>query len=230
MFDQIDQQLIEWVQSVFDSSSLDVSLQPPGAAPGGQGISLYLHEILPDPPLRTSKRAPLQVSLRYLVTTWAEEPLKAHHLLGELVFAAMEHPEYIAELEPLAAAAWSSFGIQPRPAFLLCIPVRRERPEPTAPYVSRELVVQSAPIVALHGRVVGPGDIPMRDVRVELPALQLAHYTDSQGFFHFAGVPREPADKVLFVKARGQEFRVTVNQSAMASDEPVVIRFNPPEE
>jgi hypothetical protein len=38
--------------------------------------------------------------------------LKAHHLLGELVFAAMEHPEYIAELEPLAAAAWSSFGIQ----------------------------------------------------------------------------------------------------------------------
>jgi hypothetical protein len=85
-------------------------------------------------------------------------------------------------------------------------------------------------MVVLHGRILGPDDIPMRGVRVELPALALADYTDRQGFFHFAGVPREPQNKLLFIKAKGRELHVTVNHSPAAPDEPVVIRFNPSEE
>jgi hypothetical protein len=151
-------------------------------------------------------------------------------LLGELVFAAMQHGEYMVELAPPAAAIWSSLGVATQPAFLLSIPARRERPEQVSPVVKRELVVQSAPIVALRGRIVGPDNIPLRGVRVELPALELAHYTDGQGFFHFASVPQEPASKLLSIKAKGRELQVTVNHSPMAPDEPMVIRFNPSEE
>ncbi len=227
MFDQIDQQLTQWVHSVLDSPSLTVSLQPPGIATGGHGVSLYLQDILPDPPARTARRAPLQVLLRYLVTTWAEDLLAAHRLLGTLLFAAMDVPAYTVELAPQTADVWVSFGVPPQPAFLLLIAARHERPESVAPLVSRPLVMHAAPMVSLHGRVVGPGDMPLPGARVELPALQLAHYTDNQGFFRFAGVPGEPADKLLLIKAKGRELQVTVNHSPSTSDEPLVIHFEP---
>ncbi|HZH77837.1 MAG TPA: hypothetical protein VEY88_17555, partial [Archangium sp.] len=45
-----------------------------------------------------------------------DSPERAHHVLGQLVFAAMEEPEFEVDLAPLPVALWSALGVPPRPA------------------------------------------------------------------------------------------------------------------
>ncbi|MBP1466297.1 hypothetical protein EYB53_011325 [Candidatus Chloroploca sp. M-50] len=187
---------------------------------------MYLQDILPDPPARTTKRAPLQVLLRYVVTTWAEDIQEAHRLLGVLVFAALDKAEYTVELVPQTAAVWSSFGVPPQPAFLLLVPARFPRSEPDVPMVAQPLVIHSGLMVSLYGKLVGPGDKPIKGARIELPALQMGHYTDTQGCFHFASVPDMPTATLLSVKTRGREFEVKVKPGPSSLDEPLLIHVD----
>ncbi len=82
----------------------------------------YLLEILRTPVARTDKRAPLQMSLRFLVCTWATKQDRANEILLQLAFAAMEQEGWDLEFEALPVHAWSAFGISPRPSFVLRIP------------------------------------------------------------------------------------------------------------
>lgn len=223
MIDQVDSRLREWAANTLDIRT--ISLRPPTDDQSDRGASLYLVELISAPPLRTVQRPPLQLSLRYLVSTWAEEPEEAHRLLGGLVFAAMEHPEFEVEIEPVPAAVWMALGVIPRPSFFLRVPLRRERPQPEAKYVRKPLVVQTAPVTNLSGVVVGPEEIPLVGATVTLPALHRSTQTDEKGRFQFAAVPASHLER-LSVRAKGREFEVSIQQQ-VAAGEPIVIHFNP---
>ena len=222
MIDQTDRRLQEWVQTTLGLDA--VSLEPPHDGQDGRGISLFLIELREAPAPRGTTRPPLQLALRYLITAWAPEPAESHRLLGELVLAAMEQPDFQVELEPSPPALWTALGVTPRPAFFLRIPLRLERPEPPVHRVRVPLVVRAAPMTTLQGTVVGPGDVPIMGARVELVGLGTPAYTDSAGHFAFTGVPGEMPSHRLHVQAKGRAIDLTLDQTALER-EPLIIRF-----
>lgn len=140
MIDRIDRLLKDWVGTVLEDT--EVWLLPPRELADKRAVGLYLIDLLHTPPVHNSRRLALQISLRYLVTTWAEHPEDAHRMLGDLVFAAMEHTEFEVDLEPVPTELWSAFGLAPRPSFRLRLPLRRERPEPAIPRVRTPVEVK----------------------------------------------------------------------------------------
>ena len=223
MIAPIDRRLEDWIASILDK--VDVSLALPGEKETGRGVGLYLMELLHEPPARGMRRPPLQIMLRYLVTTWADKPEEAHQMLGDLLIAASENTEFEVEQEPLPVAIWSAFGVAPRPSFVLRVSFKHERPEKLAPPVRQQLVLKQSALRSLHGQVLGPQDIPIASARVEVPALQLSTSTDYEGRFHFTAVPVEPRIKLLRVRAKGREFSINTEEQAGRDDEPLVLHL-----
>lgn len=220
MIEQVDNYLKEWVSSVLPD--VEVSLGAPNVS-AGRAVHLYLFELLHHPPPRAVGRTPLQIFLRYLVTTWADDPQEEHALLGKLVFAAMENSDVEVEFDSFPASMWTAFGLSPRPSFVLKLPLRRERAEPIRTPVKEPLVVRHSLMRPLSGRVLGPEDVPMAGVRIELPALHLSTQTDSKGRFEFPAVPVDPGVKRLVIKAKGKVLSVNPTEIA-AEGEPLLIR------
>jgi hypothetical protein len=226
VIEEADGRLADWVGTVVQGA--EVSFDVPAASASGRGVGLYLFEVVPEAAARNGPNPPLQASLRYLVTAWDESPQEAHTLLGNLLFAAMETPDLEVDAASIPISAWEAFGVAPRPSFVLRVPLRRERPDTTAPRVRGPLVVHAVAMVPMRGRVVGPGDVPLTGARVEVPSLNLSASTDRNGNFYFAGVPAEPSTVRLRVKARGKELALAVERPA--ADEPLLIRFEPLED
>ncbi len=224
MIDQADQHLAQWVTGVL--GTIAVTLDAPGKPQTGPAVNLYLLEVVPHPPPRGTRRPPLQLALRYLVTTWAEKPEDAHALLGRLAFAAMENPELEVELTPLPYPAWTALGLAPRPSFMLGLPLRQERPEPEVPIVRKPLVIHPVPGVPLYGQVLGPGEVPLPGALIDLPFLQISTRTDARGRFVFANVPADPRTFLLRIQAKGRDQQVTVERPA-GDQTPAVIHFDP---
>lgn len=223
MIEDVDQHLKDWARTVV--KDVAVSLTIPFGAEAEEGVGLYLLDLAHAPPPRTAKRPPLRISLRYLVTTWAKDPERAHSLLGQLVFAAMDSTEFEVDLDPVPVAVWRAFGVPPRPSFVLRVPLQRERPEPAVTLVRAPLVVEASPVQSLQGVVLGPQELPVVGARVELPALRLSTRTDSKGGFRFSAVPAQPARQLLRVTAKGRE--LSVQTEANGGQEPMVIHFDP---
>jgi hypothetical protein len=218
LFDQADTDVCAWaLQAV---GEIPVVLDLPLGQRDGRGVSIYLLDILPDPPARNGLPAPLQVVLCYLVSTWAETPAQAHALLGTLVFAALDHPRFRADLGPLSEL-WSACSLPPRPGFLLRVPVRQERVLRPVPPVREPIVVHATPLAVLRGVVLGNGGVPLAGARVEYPALKRSVTTDPDGRFMFEGVPAGDGSRELCVKARGHMFNITLLPTNL--DEPVQI-------
>ena len=223
MIDTVDERLKSWAQSVL--GPIDVSLDPPAEAVDGRHVGLYLLALAESPALRTVEPAPLQISLRYLVTTWSEDIGEAHRLLGQLVFAAMDYHEFEVDLAPVPIEVWTAFGVAPRPAFQLRVPLRRERSVPPTRRVRKPLHVDVTPVTTFHGVVLGPEDVPVARARVEIPALETATRTDLRGVFAFEAVPAEPMPRRLLVRAKGKEFDIALEPSQL-EEMPIVIRVD----
>jgi hypothetical protein len=230
LIDQVDDQLVSWVRGTL--GDIAVSLQPPDKAATGQGISLYLLSLAENPALQGARRTPLQFWLRYLVTAWAEKPSEAHAILGELLLAAMDTPEYEVELDNIPSTIWPGFGITPRPAFLLRVPVRRERVQRSAPLVREPLRVKWIETVRLNGAVHGPGDGPLPGVKIalmpqvgdtplaaEYARLCPATVTGADGLFTFASVPVQPR-YTFFIQIKDQELFASLDNG------PLILRWD----
>jgi hypothetical protein len=228
MIDQADQRLKDWAGSIVADAEILLSI--PDSAKPWRGISLYLLELTQRAPPRTTRRPPLQLWLRYLVTTWSDRPEDAHRMLSELVFAAMENPDFDVEADVLGGATWSALGMPPRPAFVLGLPLRRERPAATGVLVRQPLVVKPSPLEPLHGVVLGPGDTPLAEARIQIPALRLQARTDGKGRFEFPAVPGDGGAKLLVVRARGREMSVSTSEHHRGGRQPLIVRFDIPEE
>ena len=222
MIDDVDRRLRDWVTSVVGPTELSLG-PPPPAAQSGKGVSVYLLGLVSNPPTRSSGPSPLQIALRYLVTSWAEAPEDAHRLLGDLVFAAMDDEDFEVVLEPPSDTVWGAFGSIPRPSFVLKVPLRKERHLPAAKRV-REMVVDATSIASLYGVVLGPGAVPLEGALVEVPQLQLAERTDRLGRFRFVTVP---AGRPLSLRARARGYQMAVIASPPTSiTDPLVITFD----
>lgn len=220
MIQDADAQVTSWLGRV---AGVPVWLERPRDHDQERGIGLYLLELGELPPAREGRQAPLQIQLRYLVTAWAESMEEEHRLLGGLVFAALERTDWEVVLRPMSVEAWVALGVPPRPAFILHVPLRVERPVHPAPRVRAPLVLHAVASVAFAGRIVGPGGLPIPAARVELPSLSAATETDGDGRFLFPRVPAEPRAKLVRVLAKGdvQEFTPDVPPGGGA----VIIHF-----
>jgi hypothetical protein len=212
MIDAVDLQLISWADKVVGAGLS--GLAAPGVQPGGQGVSLYLIDVLSSPPPRAARKVRLEVMLRYLVSTWHEKPSEAHRLLGELLFAALANSDFSVESGPVPAEVWKSLNVAQRPGFLMRVPLYKDLPERPASKPVRKLALQAVPGTTLTGLVVGPGDVPLSGALVQLPSLNLNARTDPWGRFGFSNIAGEPADQVLCVRAKGREqtFRTAENK------------------
>jgi hypothetical protein len=223
MIDQIYQRLTAWVQKTL--GPIELSFDRPEDRPAGSGINLYLLDMIDTPSPRGTKRAPLQLSLHYLVTSWAGQPAEAHRLLSELAFAAMEYPEIEVEFKPLAADLWLALDIKPRPAFVLKVPLRKERPEPVIKYVRQPIIVQALPAVSLSGVILTPDDVPIANAQVELAGTHTITRTNANGQFRFAMLPAASGEQTLLVRAKGREMTLTVKQPD-TDNEALVVHVN----
>jgi len=238
VIEAVDQELAFWVRSIL-GAEVAVSFLPPGQSPQDQprsapgdesgsssGVSLYLLDLLSASPIasptRGGRRPPLQLQVRYLVSTWAAEPEEAHRLLGEIAFAALAEGEATVELDGPSPGLWLALGTSPRPAFFLRRPVRRERPAPAVARVREPMTLAVEPVLTLTGQVLGPGSLPISGARVELPHLGKAATADHQGRFRFTAVPA--GAQTLRIHAKGLTFDAT----AQAGGEPSVVRLEIP--
>lgn len=221
---ELDGRIKDWAGTVV--KGVELSFTAPDGKKAGRGVGLYLVEVIQSPLPSTIKRPPLQLSLKYLITTWSDKPEDAHEMLVKLMFAAIENKDFQVGLEPIPLSVWASFGIPPQPSFMVCVPLQQERPEPPVKLVREPLKVQTSPMVAFYGLLLGPGDVPLSGCRVEIPALSLATRTDHKGRFHFPSVPAA-GSKRLIVKAKGSQLPVNSEQNYPDSRTPLVIHFSP---
>lgn len=205
MIDGVDNALKTWIVSAL--GEVDVSLEPPGACPD-DCVNAYLLDMQYAPPAERGRSKIFSLTLRYLVTAWNTDPLKAHRALGDLALAVAEHPEYQIDLDPLPASTWTAFGVAPRPAFLLCAPLKPERELPPVRLIT-EPVIHAHPLTQLEGVLLGPGDLPVVGARVELPTIGRHAITDRKGYFCLTAVPAEPAHKQLRIRAKGRDLATT---------------------
>lgn len=222
-----DERLRDWITGQVPGA--EVSLAAPQASPTGRGIGIYLLELIQAPLPSTTRRTPLQLILRYLVTTWGDDPEDAHKTLVQLAFAAMENKEFQLEMDSIPMTVWTAFGVAPRPSFVLRVPVQKERPEPETELVRQPPNVRTSPMVSFHGVLLGPGDLPLSDCVVEVPALKLSTSTDRKGRFCFAGMPPD-GTKNLVVKAKGRVLPIASEKNYPDSKAPLVVHFSPLEE
>jgi hypothetical protein len=222
MVDEVDQRLKNWAINLLPG--VEVSFAPPSDAPSSSnGVGLYLFDILQSPLPTTVKRSPLQLMLRYLVTTWAESPEDAHKMLGEVALAALDEPGFLVEAESVPLELWRAFRVAPRPSIVVRLPLRQERPERQVKPVLSPLQVKASPINSFFGVLIGrPGDIPLVDASIEVPSLRLLTHSDRKGRFSFRSVPSQlPLD--LRIRAKGREFRLKVDEPHPAPENPLQI-------
>lgn len=225
MIEEVDGRLADWARSV--AGDHPVTHGAPDDSRARQAVSLFLLDLLPSPPGRGGVGPPpLQFTARYLVTTSIHDEVDGHALLSRLVFSAMENAEMEVEFHGLPFESWIALGAQPRPYFLIRMPVRRHRKLPEAKPVLHPMVVEVGGMTSLRGNIVGPDSTPWPGARVELPSLQMATRTDVNGYFQFNAIPREPGKKRLRITAKRRVFEVEVAQPP-APREPVRVQLDP---
>ena len=224
VIDEIDRKLKEWSGSIAGKYNAEIRLSTPQNWEGQKVVGVYLLDLLNAPPTRDGRRPSLQIGLRYLITAWHENPEEAHRMLGDLVSAAMSHPLFEIELEPLPVLIWTAFGLAPRPSFLVRLPLSLAQPEPEVKRVRRPMELRGSIPIPLEGIIIGHDEIPIVGARVELVALRQTMQTDGKGRFRFPAVPAEPVIKRLRISAKGYESFVDIENDP-STNEPHVIHF-----
>ena len=197
------QNLMAWLA---EAAGQPARLAPPSDA---DGLTLWPLELRTQRQTRSgsSAREPYRFGVRYLLTASGPQALR---LLDRVLTAASRAGEPEISLEAGDPALWRALGIAPRPAVFIEAPALIEQPATTAPPVLHPLQVTIIPRVTLSGRVVGPNDVPLAAMRVEVLGTPLKTETDAQGRFTVAGVP-EASEVRLRLVGRGRVLTAQVD-------------------
>ena len=223
--DAIDAELSHWVAETV--SGVAVSFGAAVAEPKAPVVLLLLQRLADTTGARAKagQPTPRRLELGYFVAVSARDPAQAHRTLGELLFSALERSErgdWRVSFEVPAAEFWTAHSLPPLPAFLLQVPLVRERPVPRTT-MAREIVVKVLPAVALEGLLLGPSDTPLAGVLVELGGLDQSTRTDGSGRFRFDAVPAGRRRHPLRVHAKGRAFDLVAERAQPGV--PCVIRL-----
>lgn len=227
MIDQVSQQLLDWLRKI--DHGFNVVLSAPGNINKKPAISLYLLDILPSANTTSSRRLPIQFKLRYLVTTWADIEQDAHRTLANIIYEAMDWPDFEIKFESLSAQMWNSFGVAPRPCFMIEVPVQLERQQKKVPVIESPIELQFKDTVALDGIVLGPHKTSIAGANIILSNHGLQTRSDINGRFSFQLVPQDPLKKQLIIQTRSNDFNFEVDTS-IEMKHPIRIELNSEEE
>ncbi|MGI5240974.1 carboxypeptidase-like regulatory domain-containing protein [Dactylosporangium sp. CA-139066] len=189
----------------------------PPAAESPAPAYCWLLALLPEQELRPGTGAnPVRLRLRYLLCAGRPDDLEP---LDRLLEASIGGP-YQPVFEPVPEQIWSAVHVAPRPAFYVDVVARLDRPRPPAPRVTAPLRLDTAPMRAVAGVVLGPGDVPVPGLRVETGDGLAAAHTDGAGRFTLPGLP---ADRPITLRltGRGRQFH---HQVPADDPRPAVIR------
>ncbi|MCW5981086.1 MAG: hypothetical protein KIT09_23590 [Bryobacteraceae bacterium] len=206
---EADNRVRDWAGSVLGEAI--VTLGPPPKQPEGRGVYLYLSEIRVEPTQRNAWQSRLQARLRYIITAWDEKPEEAHRLLGTLLEAAIDHPDFLLDSDLPGPEFWRALGAPPQPCLCLLYRATKETPRQPLKFV-RKVVLDMTPAGSLHGVVIGPEDLALAEALVELPSLGLSTKTDHRGRFRFNAVPAGPPPRALRIRAKGREVNVDLSR------------------
>jgi hypothetical protein len=204
--DDVTQSLRAWIEGVAAGHALTL-LTAADEPAGSSGVTLRLIGATPIAVPRTDQSVRV-LRLDYLVGVSAKDPLIEHRLLGELLFAAMTGTEFEPMPPKEAAEAAERVGLSLAGGIVLSAKLRREPARPRVPLVTQPLVVDAQTTAALEGLVVGPGNRPIVDAIVEIPALNLSELTDRNGHFRFAATPSGEAPIRLVARKHGHRVQV----------------------
>jgi hypothetical protein len=219
-----------------------VTFGPPGpdGGPASQagrttrGVNLHLLTIAPhvQATTRLERRTELQLVLRYLATSWAEQRdiadsvlcTLAFHLLGRGAGGPDGRSEVVIDAMPPSLEILTALGVTPRPALILGLPlVYVDEPAP-ARRVLQPPIVRAELAETLRGTLVGPDELPIAAAQVEFLAFGLVTATDRSGRFRFDRVPADLASQTLRIRARGVE--QTFQLSAVGPDGTLTLRMS----
>ena len=216
MIEAADTRLREWLAEKV-AADVALSVGSPDAPFPKEGVGFYLLEIIPAPAARSTPAPPFQILLRYLITTADLDVTVAHRLLGNLVFAALADDKIDVESAPVPLEMWRAFAVPPRPALVVRLPLRIEREQRLAPRVRQPLEMGGAALDTVLGVVIGPGDLPVMNARVEELGTGVTTLTDYAGRFRFARLPVEGTRLRFRVSAKGVQTDVVRERGAEAS-------------
>ncbi|MET8908147.1 carboxypeptidase-like regulatory domain-containing protein [Micromonospora sp. NPDC004551] len=167
-----------------------VPVGPPRDDPDG-GLTVWPLELRPARQTAGSggTREPYRFVVRLLLSGGGPAALPALDRVLAAASAAGQPEVVLAAGDP---ALWRALGVRPRPALLLDVPARIDRPVPAAPPVRQPLRLRQLDMRTLDGRVVGPERQPLAAMRVELVGTAQATETDAAGRFRLVGVPHDP--------------------------------------
>ncbi|MEV4482608.1 carboxypeptidase-like regulatory domain-containing protein [Micromonospora coxensis] len=167
-----------------------VPVGPPTDGTAGDGLTVWPLELRPARQTHGSAgRQAYRFQVRHLLAAAGPAALPR---LDRVLAAAVTAGEPEVLLEAGDPALWRAFGVPPRPALLIDVPVQVARATPVAPPVLRPLRLRQVGMRRLDGRVVGPQEQPLAAVRVELDGTPYATHTDAAGRFRLDGVPHDP--------------------------------------
>ena len=223
MTDSIEDKLREWASGVVDA---DVQFTPPAelaTEDDAPVVHLYLIETTPTLPPRDTTRNLLQIRQIYLVTISQATPTTAQTQIMELLFSAMQHPDFDALTDPLPLDWWQALEVRPRAAFRLEVYVQRERETQPAPPVLEPMVLHTGSVHDLYGQVLSPDDTPLAGVTVRCEALNRQTTTDHSGRFSMSGV----AGSLTLNVRTGQHVTGVRVTKLTTPQNPLIIRVDP---
>jgi hypothetical protein len=125
---------------------LDLSIPAVTEAPNRMGdrigVSCYLYQFIPLPPVRQRASVLQAFTARFLITAWDRDKGRADEHLGRMLFALQANPEFDVDPAGVPVEIWRAFDIEPRPSIVVAVPVRTARPIEEAPPV-KEVVIDT---------------------------------------------------------------------------------------
>jgi hypothetical protein len=218
--EETTRELIGWTEQVLPGRA--VVARSLGDRDCGEGVDLRLISLAP----RATPRAaspPLTLTVDYLVTVRAADPIVEQTGAMALLFAAMEHDaaEVVVDRDALKLCADLELPLGPGFVLRAEVSVARRRAVAQAALVRFPLTIDAGELGVLQGSVLGPGDTPVAGAVVRVEGVDRTAQTDAFGRFRLHGpVGRKGAPVRLNVRARGVEI-----DSEVETETPVILRL-----
>lgn len=177
-------------------------------------------ELLPEQHI--AGQALIRLKVRHLVMGMGAPPLAARMLDRAVAASAAGNGAPEITFEPIALEVWLALRIRPRPALVIDIAAHVSRSTVVAPRVRTPLQVQDGVMHAIAGHVLGPSDLPIPGVRLEVAGTGASTYSGAGGAFALPGVP---AGIPLRLVLSGRGVRRLAEVPADAPPDDIVVRF-----
>jgi hypothetical protein len=221
MIDTVSSHMRDWIVSVTNGVRTD--LLPPRPSNDETLVSLHLCDLLRAETQPTPKAQYLKMTAKYLVTVHSDDPIEAHRLLGTILLATSQVPDYEAEIDAVPPAVWQAYGVPPQAGFYIKAPVIAPKTIDPSPRVTQPPEAVVVAMAVLRGRIIGPDGLGIARAKVSIKKLRRSTFADHKGDFVVEGIAAGERPYLLEIAARG----IKQSEEIIVSNTPITIEFNP---